>query len=58
MVWHLALDRHVESVLTTFADLLTCPASRRALARRDIAAVYRKRCTPDCWLRRCGRRTT
>ncbi|HJT04127.1 MAG TPA: helix-turn-helix transcriptional regulator [Pseudonocardiaceae bacterium] len=41
MVWHLTLDSHPESVLSTFADLLTGPTSRRALAQRDIAAVYR-----------------
>jgi transcriptional regulator with XRE-family HTH domain len=41
MVWRLTLDRHSESVLANFADLLTGPASRRALAQRDIAAVYR-----------------
>jgi transcriptional regulator with XRE-family HTH domain/tetratricopeptide (TPR) repeat protein len=41
MVWHLTLDRHPESVLSTFADLLTGPEPRRALAQRDIAAVYR-----------------
>jgi hypothetical protein len=41
MVWHLTLDRHPESVLSTFADLLAGPTSRRALAQRDIAAVYR-----------------
>jgi transcriptional regulator with XRE-family HTH domain len=41
MVWHVPLDRHAESVLATFADLLTDPISRRALAHRDIAAVYR-----------------
>jgi hypothetical protein len=41
MVWHLTLDRHPESVLANFADLLTGPAPRRALAQRDIAAVYR-----------------
>jgi len=41
MVWRLALDRYPESVLATFADLLTGPMSRRALAHRDIGAVYR-----------------
>jgi transcriptional regulator with XRE-family HTH domain/tetratricopeptide (TPR) repeat protein len=41
MVWRLTLDSHSESVLANFADLLTGPASRRALAQRDIAAVYR-----------------
>lgn len=41
MVWQLTLDRYLESVLSSFADLLTGPASRRALAQRDIAAVYR-----------------
>ena len=41
MVWHLTLDMHAESVLANFADLLAGPASRRALAQRDIAAVYR-----------------
>lgn len=41
MVWHSALDRHAESVLVSFVDLLTGPAARKALAGRDIAAVYR-----------------
>jgi transcriptional regulator with XRE-family HTH domain len=41
MVWHLTLDRDSESLLGTLAHLLTGPASRRALAQRDIAAVYR-----------------
>jgi hypothetical protein len=41
MVWHLTLDRYAESVLATFVHLLTDPVSRRALAQRDIAAVYR-----------------
>jgi transcriptional regulator with XRE-family HTH domain/tetratricopeptide (TPR) repeat protein len=41
MVWRLTLDSHSESVLANFADLLTGSASRRALAQRDIAAVYR-----------------
>jgi transcriptional regulator with XRE-family HTH domain len=41
MVWHVTLDRHPESVLSIFADVLTGPASRRALAQRGIAAVYR-----------------
>src|SRR3954468_3822517 len=41
MVWHLTLDRHREDTLAAFADLLTGPAARRALAQRDIAAVYR-----------------
>src|SRR5581483_10735210 len=40
MVWHLTLDRHSENVLAIFAHSLTDPASRRALACRDIAAVY------------------
>ena len=41
MVWHSALDRHAESVLASFVDLLTGPAACKALAGRDIAAVYR-----------------
>jgi transcriptional regulator with XRE-family HTH domain len=41
MVWHLTLDRDSESLLGTLAHLLTGPASRRALAQRDIAAMYR-----------------
>jgi transcriptional regulator with XRE-family HTH domain len=41
MVWHTALDRRSESVFATFADLLTGPISRQALAHHDIAAVYR-----------------
>ena len=41
MVWHLTLDRHPERVLPTYTNLLTDPMSRRALAHRDIAAVYR-----------------
>ncbi len=41
MVWHPALDMRSESILATFADLLTGPMSRQALAHRDIAAVYR-----------------
>jgi transcriptional regulator with XRE-family HTH domain len=41
MVWRLSLDRDRENVLVPFADVLASPASRRALAQRDIAAVYR-----------------
>lgn len=41
MVWHLTLDRYSESVLSSFAGLLTGQAPRRALAQRDITAVYR-----------------
>ncbi|HYZ36056.1 MAG TPA: helix-turn-helix transcriptional regulator [Pseudonocardiaceae bacterium] len=37
----MTLDRQAESVLASFAHLLTGPESRRALAQRDIAAVYR-----------------
>jgi hypothetical protein len=44
MVWHLSLDRHRESILVAFADLLASPAPRRALAQRDIAAGYRMLC--------------
>jgi transcriptional regulator with XRE-family HTH domain len=42
MVWHPALDIHSESVLAAFVDLLIGPAARRALAHRDIAAVFRR----------------
>lgn len=44
MVWHLSLDRHRESILVAFADLLTSPASRRELAHSDIAGMYRMLC--------------